>query len=93
MRYLIRPASDEAKKVRIHLMLPLVNQVPLPKKVKSDFPFKALGIGQSFFMLNEETAYYEKNLLKERIRRYNEKYAVYFHCIQHADKLEVTRLA
>lgn len=60
--------------------------------VKTPFPFKAMEIGQSFFMFKNETDYYHDYLVKKRIRDYNRRYNTEFKMVKHEDKLEIVRV-
>ena len=91
--YLVKESSERAKKI----FAPIVkNTTPLPKTIGSEFPFAAMAVGQSFFMQFKENTPYQFSLVKERIWRYNKKYAVYFVALKHNDepkRLEVARIA
>lgn len=90
MSYMIRSSSEQAKQ----MFAPVVtNQEPLPLRIGKEYPFNSLMIGQSFFLKFNETLPYVRILAKERISRYNKKYAVYFVTVKHSDALEVARIA
>lgn len=91
--FIVKTSSERALKMKAPK---LKNETPLPSRIGSEFPFKALGVGQSFFMQRKECSPYLFSLVKERINRYNKLYAVHFVAIKHNDepkRLEVARIS
>jgi hypothetical protein len=91
--YIVSQSSKLALSAK--LTKPIKNTEPLPSRIGSEFPFKALAVGQSFYLKYDENISYKFSLVKERINRYNKLYAVYFMAIKHKDepkRLEIARL-
>jgi hypothetical protein len=60
--------------------------------IETPFPFKAMNIGQSFFLFKNDLSYYLDYLVKKRVRDYNRRYKTEFAIIKHSDKLEIVRI-
>lgn len=93
--FLVKPCSEKAKRL---VFYPNFGDKPpfIGTRIGKEFPFAAMGIGQSFFMQRRECSLPEFSLVKQRIARYNRMYAVYFATVKHNDepqRLEIVRLA
>ena len=90
--YIVKQSSERALRIRPPK---IKNETPLPSRLGPEFPFKALAVGQSFYLQYCENIPYKFSLVKERINRYNKLYAVYFVAIKHNDapkRLEIARI-
>jgi hypothetical protein len=91
--YIIKKSSERALKIKAPV---LKNKQPLPVLISFEFPFKALSVGESFYLQYNENPYYKFSLVRERANRYNKKYAVHFAIIKHDDfpkRLEIARIS
>ncbi len=94
MGYQIKPMSDRMKRI----FVPDVDQSkPMPERsLGKEFPFHGMKVGEAFVMLFNETTPYLRTLAKERLKRYNRSYRMYFVSIKHEDepkRLEIARIA
>ena len=90
--YIVKQSSERALRIRPPK---IKNETPLPSNIGREFPFKALAVGQSFYLQYCENIPYKFSLVKERINRYNKLYAVCFVAIKHNDapkRLEIARI-
>ena len=90
--YIVKQSSERALRIRPPK---IKNETPLPSRIGSEFPFKALAVGQSFYLQYCENIPYKFSLVKQRINRYNKLYAVCFVAIKHNDapkRLEIARI-
>lgn len=91
--YKLHPCTKEAQKlVDKYIVKVKKSKLPLRTGVETPFPFKAMSIGQSFFMDKKDLSYYIDYLVKKRIRDYNKRYCTEFAIVKHEDKLEVVRV-
>ncbi len=93
MNYALKPHSKRANNVFVP---DIKNTKPFKHKLNDQFPFQAMKVGESFFMINSETTHYERSIAKERVSRYNRCFAVYFVTLKHEDepkRLEIARIA
>ncbi len=70
---------------------------PMPERsLGKEFPFHGMQVGDAFYLRFDETSPYIRSLAKERLKRYNRSYRVYYVAIKHEDepkRLEVARIA
>ncbi len=92
--YIIRDCSEQAAKLvkKYYTNKEKGLRPDLRTGKETPFPFKAMAVGQSFFMYKTETDYYLDYLVKKRVRDYNKKYNTEFALVKHPFKLEVVRL-
>lgn len=94
MGYQIKPMSQRMAKI----FVPDVDQSkPMPaRSLGNEFPFHGMQVGEAFNMRFDESSPYYRSLAKERLKRYNRSYRVFFVAIKHDDepkRLEVARIA
>ena len=90
--YIVKQSSERALRIRPPKV---ASELPLPSNIGKEFPFKALAVGQSFYLHYCENIPYKFSLVKLRINRYNKLYAVHFVAIKHNDapkRLEIARI-
>lgn len=90
--YIIKQSSERALRIKPPKA---ESELPLPCNIGKEFPFKAMAVGQSFYLKYCENMPYKFSLVKQRINRYNKLYAVHYVAIKHNDapkRLEIARI-
>jgi hypothetical protein len=92
--YIIKDCSDEAKKLikKYYTNKEKALRPDLKTGKETPFPFKAMFVGQSFYMIGTETDYYTDYLVKKRIRDYNKRYNTEFAIVKHEYGIEIVRI-
>jgi hypothetical protein len=80
--FLIHPASDRAKSVRIK-SVSLKRSFPPHRSLDGHFPFNSMQVGEAFHMYHEECGKPELTLCKNRVAWLNRVFAVKFLVLEH----------